>query len=355
VLSQQYGIQFWLERAYMEICTADDWLSDADGLRLGVSAVLKIGRARRELCAPALLRPDSCSHIAIVRAAFGLAGALERQSSMPPFDPALKTGKTEAKLDNVQPPMPPPDSDLNADSAEVSRRRSVVSVQGLTIFQEAQRQLKLFIESTFGWDGPLSEKKRDLYLPHGTDIEHEALSQAVANARDFVSRAQSGCLAAHEVASKGSVLLETAQRAFEPIKHRYEQTLMPDNLAERFASWLEVCLAFVTVDTDWFSLMQQDELKLCLIKEGRWLEEMRCDHSRTSETLGFTVDMLSNRRHQLEVIISALFGSCPPLPPLSLHGPCPPLPRTQNLLALVVVPCSKQRLYSRDRCRFNLL
>jgi hypothetical protein len=128
VLSQQYGIDFWLERAYLDVCTTDDWLSDEDGLRLGVAAVLKIGRVRHELRMPAALKPET-SRLGIVRAAFGLVDAIESSTT------ALNSGSGSgadlnvASSDNAAGPTSPPPSEPDAESAKVcvqhGRRTSV--------------------------------------------------------------------------------------------------------------------------------------------------------------------------------------------------------------------------------------
>jgi hypothetical protein len=128
VLSQQYGIDSWLERAYMDVCTADGWLSDEDGLRLGVAAVLKIGRARHELRTPAALKPVT-SRLGIVRAAFGLVDAIESPTTALASGSGSEVDLSVASSDNAAGPTPPPPSEPDAESAKVwvqrGRRTSV--------------------------------------------------------------------------------------------------------------------------------------------------------------------------------------------------------------------------------------
>jgi hypothetical protein len=49
VFGRTYGAVAWLEGAYHEVCEREDWLSDAEGRRLGLDDVLKIGSARAQL------------------------------------------------------------------------------------------------------------------------------------------------------------------------------------------------------------------------------------------------------------------------------------------------------------------
>jgi hypothetical protein len=147
VLSQQYGIEFWLERAYLDVCTADNWLSDEEGLRLGVVAVLKVGRARHELRTPATLQPES-SRLGIVRAVFGLTDANGTPASISPSgsgseadecdapshietvpptsvrasDSVSLHDEVDASSDNAVVPTPPPASDPDPESLQVSIR-----------------------------------------------------------------------------------------------------------------------------------------------------------------------------------------------------------------------------------------
>jgi hypothetical protein len=48
LLGRRFGIQGWLRSAYRELCEQAGWVSDADGFRLGLSDVLRIGRVRAE-------------------------------------------------------------------------------------------------------------------------------------------------------------------------------------------------------------------------------------------------------------------------------------------------------------------
>jgi hypothetical protein len=48
LLGRRFGIQGWLRSAYRELCEQAGWVSDADGFRLGLSDVLRIGRVRGE-------------------------------------------------------------------------------------------------------------------------------------------------------------------------------------------------------------------------------------------------------------------------------------------------------------------
>jgi hypothetical protein len=121
VLSQQYDIDFWLEQAYLDVCTADDWLSDTDGLRLGVSAVLKIGRARHELLAPASLKPEAVLH-GIVRTVFGLADAIESPASIPASGSSFDADEPDVSSDNAS-VSALPSSDVDVESAKVSVHR----------------------------------------------------------------------------------------------------------------------------------------------------------------------------------------------------------------------------------------
>jgi hypothetical protein len=119
VLSQQYGIEFWLERAYLDVCIADDWMSDGDGLRLGVAAVLKIGRARHELRMPAALKPET-SRLGIVRATFGLADAIGSPSSISASSSGSKVDGADGTADIAAVSTPPLASNPDVESALVS-------------------------------------------------------------------------------------------------------------------------------------------------------------------------------------------------------------------------------------------
>jgi hypothetical protein len=48
LLGRRFGIQGWLRPAYRELCEQAGWVSNADGFRLGLSDVLRIGRVRAE-------------------------------------------------------------------------------------------------------------------------------------------------------------------------------------------------------------------------------------------------------------------------------------------------------------------
>jgi hypothetical protein len=56
VLVQNYDIEHWLRPAYQAICEREEWLSEQEGERLGLRAVLKIGHVRQLLRAPAVLK-----------------------------------------------------------------------------------------------------------------------------------------------------------------------------------------------------------------------------------------------------------------------------------------------------------
>jgi hypothetical protein len=58
VIGRKYDIEHWLRPAYEAICEREEWLSEAEGERLGLRDVLKIGRARQLLRAPAILREE---------------------------------------------------------------------------------------------------------------------------------------------------------------------------------------------------------------------------------------------------------------------------------------------------------
>jgi molecular chaperone GrpE (heat shock protein) len=58
VLGRKYDVEHWLRPAYQAICEREEWLSEQEGERLGLRDVLKIGRARQLLRAPAVLREE---------------------------------------------------------------------------------------------------------------------------------------------------------------------------------------------------------------------------------------------------------------------------------------------------------
>jgi hypothetical protein len=58
VIGRKYNIEHWLRPAYEAICEREEWLSEAEGERLGLRDVLRIGRARQLLRAPAILREE---------------------------------------------------------------------------------------------------------------------------------------------------------------------------------------------------------------------------------------------------------------------------------------------------------
>jgi hypothetical protein len=58
VLGRKYDIEHWLRPAYQAICEREEWLSEQEGERLGLRAVLKIGRVRQLLRAPAVLKKE---------------------------------------------------------------------------------------------------------------------------------------------------------------------------------------------------------------------------------------------------------------------------------------------------------
>jgi hypothetical protein len=127
VLSQQYGIEFWLERAYLDVCTTDDWLSDEDGLRLGVVVVLKIGRARHKLLRQQLTLKREALRLSVIRAVFGLDGGIGSPASMPASGFDSGAGEPNASADNATAPSPTPPS---GPDAEVSLRQAVRGRQG---------------------------------------------------------------------------------------------------------------------------------------------------------------------------------------------------------------------------------
>jgi hypothetical protein len=69
VLARVYGIKHWLPLAYQTLCEREVFLSDEEGLRLGIEDVLKIGRARTAMRA---LPVGGLARIDVVRTAFGL-------------------------------------------------------------------------------------------------------------------------------------------------------------------------------------------------------------------------------------------------------------------------------------------
>jgi hypothetical protein len=132
VLSQQYGIHSWLERAYMDVCTADGWLSDEDGLRLGVAAVLRIGRARHELRMPAALKPES-SRLDIVREICSLATTVVSPATTLACNLGSELVLTDASSGDAAEPTPPPSADPDSESVKVSGHRLGAGIELLSV------------------------------------------------------------------------------------------------------------------------------------------------------------------------------------------------------------------------------
>jgi hypothetical protein len=305
VLSQQYGVEFWLERAYFDVCTADDWLSDADGLRLGVTTVLKIGRARHELRTPAALKPES-SCLNVVRTTFNLADAIVSPTMALDSSSGSKVARLDTSSHNAAHLTPPSASDSDPRSVKVSSHKlsgsSVCPSLTIIQIQEAQEHLKSFIESSFGWNGWDAWRKWEGFADHGTSEEKVLLRQAIAEARTFVVRAQHESLGACEVAPTAEVLLDTMKRALEPF---------------RFRSWLDDCASLINTDP-WISKKDTLELTTRIAEERQMLANSRQQQScyTSMQDPYFTSNEVKDRHRHLEADITSLVGSCPPLHPI---------------------------------------
>jgi hypothetical protein len=178
----------------------------------------------------------------------------------------------------------------------------------------------LFIESTFGLNGPDAKRKWDLYAPYSTPAEMELLRPAVVDARTFAAQAHSASSGAADDAQNAAALLHAAKDAFVPIKARYEQVTEREAAENRFTVWLKDCLAFVGYDP-WNSTESHSQLKARLVDEQSWIRERRFTHMllssnrvKLAEEPPFTTETIDDRRRQLEVDIIALMGSCPSWP-----------------------------------------
>jgi hypothetical protein len=182
----------------------------------------------------------------------------------------------------------------------------------------------LFIESTFGLNGPDVKRKWDLYAPYSTPAEMELLRPAVVDARTFAAQAHSASSGAADEAQNAAALLHAAKDAFVPIKARYEQVTEREAAGNQFTAWLSDCLAFVSHDP-WNSTESHSQLKARLVDEQSWIRGRRLTHMilggegknrvKLVEEPHFTSETIDDRRRQLEVDITALMGSCPPWPP----------------------------------------
>jgi hypothetical protein len=320
VLSQQYGIEPWLERAYVDIYTAEDWLSDADGLRLGVSAVLKIGRARHELRMPAALQPENL-RIKIVRAAFGFADPIGTPTTALGSCFASEVALTNALLDNAAKLASSPASEPDAESAKVcahaGQARASSFCGSLTVSQAA---LKSFIETTVGWTGSGASERWSCYARYANTTEKEALRQVVDEAHLFVTRAQSESPSAREVASQSATLLEAVTATFEPIKARYELWTLSVDAMQRFDEWLDTCLDLVRRDP-WISSANKSRLESSLVEANQtfaWLLQQHNYYADATVQPRTTASQVDDRRCLLEAEITAILGSCPSMRPSSI-------------------------------------
>jgi hypothetical protein len=191
------------------------------------------------------------------------------------------------------------------------------------IVQDTQENLKSFIGSTFGWNGPGASERWDLYATYGTAEEMKLLRQALDEARGFIRHATSEGFDADDCVRKATTLLDAAERAFEPVNARIGLVKGLEDAAWWFAAWLDDCLAFVCRDPGSYSA-RHCELKARLedfksrYDKIAWKRSMQSSRPRwnlvkLAERPPFTADMLDEHRRQLEVDIISVCGSCPPL------------------------------------------
>jgi hypothetical protein len=178
-----------------------------------------------------------------------------------------------------------------------------------------QESLKSFIRNTFGWNGSNARHKWSLYDRYGETTEKEALRQAVGDARLFIARAESEGLEECAVVSQSAALLDAVKATFEPIKARYELWILSGDAVWQFDRWLDTCLDFVREDP-WISSANKSQLESTLKKAKQDIGRSQMEQNPFSLTSPprTTADQVDDRRRPIEAEITAILGSCLPLP-----------------------------------------